>query len=182
VWKTQRGPQDAPADPWDGRTLEWAIASPPPPYNFAEIPTVHALDDFWHQKYTEDETGRLVRRPAEELPPEPQRVDPEDTSHGIHLPSPSFYPLVASLGLPVIAYGMIYSAYYVAIIGGMIVLAGLYAWAMEPSAEPDDSHSPHDGHSSPPELPSGDELAAVGAGATAADEPGDAEGEGGSDG
>ena len=30
------------ADPWDGRTLEWSIPSPPPEYNFAEIPEVHA--------------------------------------------------------------------------------------------------------------------------------------------
>ena len=26
------------ADPWDGRSLEWSIPSPPPEYNFAEIP------------------------------------------------------------------------------------------------------------------------------------------------
>jgi cytochrome c oxidase subunit 1 len=180
VWKTQRRPQDAPADPWDARTLEWAIASPPPPYNFAEIPTVHALDDFWHQKYTEDESGRLVRRPEAELPPEPQRVDPTDTSHGIHLPSPSFYPLVASLGLPVIAYGMIYSAYYVAVIGAVILLAGLYAWAMEPSTEPGGHHDePHE----PPALPSGEgELAAVGAGTSSAGDDAGPDEEGGSDG
>jgi heme/copper-type cytochrome/quinol oxidase subunit 1 len=42
-------------DPWDGRTLEWTIPSPPPEYNFAEVPEVHSRDDFWHQKYTEDE-------------------------------------------------------------------------------------------------------------------------------
>ena len=35
-----------------------------PPYNFEEIPTVHALDEFWHRKYVEDEEGRLVRVPA----------------------------------------------------------------------------------------------------------------------
>src|SRR3989304_5804018 len=46
------------ADPWDGRTLEWSIPSPVPPYNFAEIPVVHSRDAFWHQKYAEDEQGR----------------------------------------------------------------------------------------------------------------------------
>ena len=35
-------------------------SSPPPVHNFDEIPTVHALDEFWHRKYAEDKSGRLV--------------------------------------------------------------------------------------------------------------------------
>jgi cytochrome o ubiquinol oxidase subunit I len=38
-------------DPWDGRTLEWSIPSPPPFYNFAIEPVVHERDDFWDKKY-----------------------------------------------------------------------------------------------------------------------------------
>ena len=34
VFITLRGPSNAPDDPWDGNTLEWATTSPPPPYNF----------------------------------------------------------------------------------------------------------------------------------------------------
>lgn len=37
-------------DPWNGRTLEWSIPSPPPIYNFAVIPTVDQLDPFWAVK------------------------------------------------------------------------------------------------------------------------------------
>jgi cytochrome o ubiquinol oxidase subunit 1 len=37
-------------DPWDGRSLEWSIASPPPEYNFAVIPTVTTRDAFWESK------------------------------------------------------------------------------------------------------------------------------------
>ena len=61
---TGRRPATNEADPWDGRTLEWSIPTPVPEYNFAEIPQVHARDDFWHRKYTEDEEGRLVKLPA----------------------------------------------------------------------------------------------------------------------
>ena len=39
----------APADPWDGRTLEWSIPSPPPEYNFAVVPTVNSRDAFWER-------------------------------------------------------------------------------------------------------------------------------------
>lgn len=38
------------ADPWDGRTLEWSMATPPAEYNFATIPTVSDRDEFWEMK------------------------------------------------------------------------------------------------------------------------------------
>lgn len=37
-------------DPWNGRSLEWAIPSPPPIYNFAIIPTVDQIDPLWAAK------------------------------------------------------------------------------------------------------------------------------------
>jgi cytochrome c oxidase subunit 1 len=39
------------ADPWDGFTLEWKTASPPPVYNFAEIPSVRSRRPLWDEKY-----------------------------------------------------------------------------------------------------------------------------------
>lgn len=42
--------RDATGDPWDGRTLEWATASPPPYYNFTHIPEVKSRDAFWDMK------------------------------------------------------------------------------------------------------------------------------------
>ena len=38
------------SDPWDGRTLEWATASPPPFYNFAFVPKVNSLEPHWDNK------------------------------------------------------------------------------------------------------------------------------------
>jgi cytochrome o ubiquinol oxidase subunit 1 len=42
--------RDLTGDPWDGRTLEWSVPSPPPFYNFAVIPTVRDRDAFWDMK------------------------------------------------------------------------------------------------------------------------------------
>jgi cytochrome c oxidase subunit 1 len=136
-------------DPWDARTIEWTVASPTPVYNFAETPVVHAVDDFWHRKYTEDENGRLVKIPvSEEEQAERDRRKAAAIANadagGVHLPSPSFYPIIVAVGLPIIAYGMIYKTYLVSVVGGLIMLGALYAWALEPSAEPAEHGDGHD--------------------------------------
>jgi len=41
-------------DPWDAWTLEWTTASPPPEYNFADVPTVHSRRPLWDVKHPED--------------------------------------------------------------------------------------------------------------------------------
>jgi cytochrome c oxidase subunit 1 len=130
VIATARRKERAEADPWDGRTLEWSLPSPVPPYNFAKIPTVHALDDFWHQKYAEDESGRPVPVAAGGSGEE----EPEVDVHGIHMPSPSFFPLITALGLPIIATGLIYDPAIVAV-GAAVLVVGIYGWALEPASE-----------------------------------------------
>jgi cytochrome o ubiquinol oxidase subunit 1 len=42
--------RDLTGDPWDGRTLEWSTASPPPAWNFAVLPRVSETDTYWHIK------------------------------------------------------------------------------------------------------------------------------------
>ncbi|VFP83779.1 cytochrome o ubiquinol oxidase subunit I [Buchnera aphidicola] len=42
--------RDCNGDPWNGRTLEWSISSPPPIYNFAIIPLIREIDNFWYEK------------------------------------------------------------------------------------------------------------------------------------
>ena len=53
VIKTTRSGRVAGPDPWDARTSEWTIPSPPPVYNFARVPTIHERDDFWAEKHGE---------------------------------------------------------------------------------------------------------------------------------
>ncbi|MCU1498263.1 MAG: putative cytochrome c oxidase subunit I/subunit [Acidimicrobiales bacterium] len=141
-------------DPWDGRSLEWMIPSPVPAHNFDVVPTVSSLDDFWHRKYGEDEKGRLVRIAATE------DVSQKGDATDVHLPSPSYWPLVLAFGLPWIAYGLIYSRWF-CVLGGLLVVTGIYGWIMEPSTEPGGHH---DDHAEPhPSDASGDAAATEGA-------------------
>lgn len=52
--------RDVTGDPWNGRTLEWSTASPPPDYNFAFTPVVHDNDAWTDMKkhgYTRPQAG-----------------------------------------------------------------------------------------------------------------------------
>jgi len=101
-------PKTAKGDAWnDGRTLEWAIPSPAPEYNFKQTPIVRGIDAFWKEKMA----GNTEMTPAEPVGP-------------IHMPSPSILPLFMSIGLGISAVGFMYSeewnGYYVAI-GGLVI-------------------------------------------------------------
>jgi cytochrome c oxidase subunit 1 len=152
VAKTRRTDQDAGADPWDARTLEWTIPSPPPEYNFASVPVVAARDELWHRKYAEDDEGRPLRRELDYRVVETRK---DGEGKHIHMPSPSYWPLVASLALPVICYGLIYRAWAVSILGGLWLLGSIYAWALEPQTAPP-SDDEYDDEQEPPALGSGD--------------------------
>jgi cytochrome c oxidase subunit 1 len=143
IYTARRGPK-APADPWDGRSLEWSISSPPPDYNFLEIPRVQARDDFWHRKYTEDADGRLVRLPTGGAVDEAEITETHDDAagHHIHLPSPSIYPFILALGLPVLGYAAVFLNPWLLIPGLLLVLFGVYAWGLEPSTEPEPASLP----------------------------------------
>ncbi|MBB3868020.1 cytochrome c oxidase subunit I [Parageobacillus toebii NBRC 107807] len=84
--------EKAEADAWGlGRTLEWAVPSPAPEYNFAQTPLVRGLDAYWLEKME----GKKGLTPAEPL-------------GDIHMPNPSFLPFVISLGLFIASFGFMY--------------------------------------------------------------------------
>ncbi|MFH1104070.1 MAG: cytochrome c oxidase subunit I [Actinomycetota bacterium] len=115
-------------DPWDGRTLEWAISSPPPEHNFDVVPTVRSEDDFWHRKYTEDEQGNAVPIAGGAAP---LVAGPDDPP--IHLPSPSYYPVLAAFGMFLTVLGLVYVPWGLVVAGAGVVATvwGLFGWSME---------------------------------------------------
>jgi len=88
-------------DPWDGRTIDWAIPIPTPSYNFAQLPLVKGLDAFWIEKMN----GNKTMTPAEPL-------------DDIHMPNGSILPVIMALLLSVAALGFIYDSLFFAI-GGL---------------------------------------------------------------
>lgn len=115
---TTMKPANAPADPWDGRTLEWAIPSPAPEYNFAQTPLVRGLDPLWKEKMA----GNKGMTPAEPLGP-------------IHMPSPSILPFFMSVGFFISGIGFMYDDHFdsgflqvlfsnhIVAIGGLVISA-----------------------------------------------------------
>jgi cytochrome c oxidase subunit 1 len=100
-------------DPWGGASLEWAIPSPPPAYNFASLPVVHSLDPLWH---TESRESALASN---------RHTGP------IHMPPNSFWPIVSAFGMTLMMSGMIFG-WFAGIPGLIIMLVGIYSWAFEP--------------------------------------------------
>ncbi|MBR3119986.1 cytochrome c oxidase subunit I [Oceanobacillus profundus] len=103
--------EKAPADPWDARTLEWTIPSPPPFYNFKQMPLVRGLDPLWIEK-TEG-NGKMT--PAEPL-------------DEIHMPNGSILPLIMTAGFFIASFGFIYQtdhkAWLIALYAGMAIAIG----------------------------------------------------------
>jgi cytochrome o ubiquinol oxidase subunit 1 len=63
--------RDVTGDPWNGHSLEWATASPPPPFNFAVLPRITEDDTYWGMKQRvlrQTDTGEEPRYEDIELP------------------------------------------------------------------------------------------------------------------
>ncbi len=48
--RDRRANRDETGDPWNGRTLEWSMPSPPPAWNFTVLPSVEQTDAYWEMK------------------------------------------------------------------------------------------------------------------------------------
>lgn len=143
------------ANPWDAPTLEWATTSPPPAYNFREVPIVGHRDPLWAEKYgvgdhsadefttetgySPEETGLLTEADQSDRA-QAQGVGGEH----IVLPNPSFWPLVSAIGISLLGFGMLINDGRIiplgptelgamSIVGLLALVAGLWGWAFEPS-------------------------------------------------
>ena len=140
VWVSRKNPP-APADPWDARSLEWITTNPPKEHNFDRIPTVHALDEFFHRKY--EDVGENGQHDYSKVRTGEQVIEIEETNADahIHMPSPSYWPIMLAFGMLVMCYGVIYSTLLLAA-GAAIAILGMFGWALEPPTADDSEFEP----------------------------------------
>jgi hypothetical protein len=53
------------------------------------------------------------------------------------MPSPSYFPMIAALGFPIMAYAVILHSWFLGGIGAIVCLAGFYGWVLEPATAED---------------------------------------------
>ena len=99
--------RDLTGDPFNGRTLEWSTSSPPPPYNFAVIPTVGDREAFLEMK----EKGVAYQRPARY---EAIRI-PSNTPIGV---------IVGAFGF-VLGFAMVWHIWWLVLASGAVVFAAV---------------------------------------------------------
>ena len=113
-FRSMRTEPNAPNNPWNAPGLEWATSSPPPEHDFDVIPEVRDRDPLWYDR----DNGHA---PAEPVP----------GTH-IHLPPPSYYPILMALGTLLLAVGPL-THLAITALGIPVIIYSIWGWALEPT-------------------------------------------------
>jgi cytochrome o ubiquinol oxidase subunit I len=118
-------------DPWNGRTLEWSTVSPPPHWNFAELPQVKSLEDFWHSKQPNGPALSYVK----------------NESKTFHMPKPSSLGIILAFFATILGFAMVWHIWWMAIVGLIGCLAAVIEHSWHTDNEIDiDVNDPAHGH------------------------------------
>ena len=133
-------------DPWGAGTLEWSIPSPPPEYNFAQIPEVSSRYPLWDLKDPAKTAGiehshadLMTITDAHAVPVHEETERKTAKELGIPMPFPTAKPLVAALTMFLMFSGLLFlrngmpTVFLIVTIGGAAAfIATLYAWLTSP--------------------------------------------------
>lgn len=123
----------APADPWGAGTLEWSVASPPPPYNFTVIPTVASRLPLWEAALGTEQHSQLQRGPALADGREAMATSAIDAAPRaiLKMPSDSYLPVLLALALAALFTALLLEAW---VFVGMAILAIIVdlVWWLQP--------------------------------------------------
>jgi cytochrome o ubiquinol oxidase subunit I len=106
--------RDVTGDPWNGRSLEWAVASPPPAFNFAVLPQIEGADAYWDVKQRALQ-GELDNEPAYEE---------------IELPRNSPTGFICAFFATIMGFSLVWHIWWLVIVGfiGAFATFVVFAW------------------------------------------------------
>lgn len=121
----------ASANPWDAPTLEWSIPSPPPPYNFAVIPTVASRHPLWERRLGEESAGSSLDRGM--LLDSGKETIATSALDGVpdmilEMPKDSFAPFILAVGTAVLFVGLLLKSWVVIAPGVAVSAVALLMW------------------------------------------------------
>jgi cytochrome c oxidase subunit 1 len=111
-------------NPWNADTLEWSTSSPPPNYNFREIPVVEGRYPLWDATGANPHVVGLRDDRREVLVTTVLDAKPECISV---LPGPSPWPLALAISVSVAFIGMLWSMVWVPV-GFALTFLSMAAW------------------------------------------------------
>jgi cytochrome c oxidase subunit I+III len=136
---SMRRGKPAPPDPWQADSLEWSISSPPPEYNFAEIPSVSSRHPLWEggapaalPRVGDDDVDPSVRSLALEgaFAKSSPVTSGRDTrpSAVLEIPAETALPLMMAFGLAVFFVGLLIDASVVGVVGVALAVVAIVRW------------------------------------------------------
>jgi cytochrome c oxidase subunit I len=123
----------ASANPWDAPTLEWATASPPPPYNFLRIPVVSSASPMWERQAAFPVAGGLEVNRRELIVTTASDAQPQVRDKS---PQNSIWPFIAAVATSIMLIASIFSPWAV-VWGSVLVGITLVGWFW-PKGNPED--------------------------------------------
>jgi cytochrome c oxidase subunit I len=131
VMKSLRSGAAAGRNPWDAPTLEWAVSSPPPAYNFAVIPTVASRHPLWEDRLGTEgarsslDRGMLLAEGKETIGTSGLDAEPDMV---LEMPKDSFAPISLTVGMSILFVGLLLKLWVAAIVGAVVCCLALMAW------------------------------------------------------
>jgi hypothetical protein len=131
VWKSLKAGARAGNNPWDAPTLEWATSSPPPPYNFAVLPTVASRHPLWEHRLGEEpatsslDKGLLLDEGKEMIGTSALDAQPDMI---LEMPEDSYAPVLLTVGLSILFVGLLCKAWTIVSLAIVVSAAALLLW------------------------------------------------------